>query len=405
MLDGQRGTVRGVNLVTYSNIEGGHAGTGNINLDTLFVDAGNNDFRLDPLSPSVNTGSNVAVPVFLTVDLDGEARIDEGTVDMGPYEYNRPFVMLTLTVLGKGETLPAAGVMTEVLVGTPIAIEAIPDLGWTFTGWSIAAGNVTLDDADAISTTVTLNDTSAATLTAGFAWYVTAGMIFPVDANDVDLPNAGSFRLKPAVYSVYTDPVKLLADKTAKAKVLSKVDKTNGIRAIDCEWTKKIKLFDSKIFKADQKDGASALDWLDPVEGNQPESLVMDLRLVSKETADQSLNDQALLAPPEIDNVMPDVDADGNDILIITGRWFGTKKPKVWREYLDAKTGVAIKQQKYKVLAPDLTYTNAKGKPICMDPATGASRVVVQIPVKVPDGLNGTLVLDNGTGMAVTKLK
>ncbi len=406
IIAGQRGVLRGVNLVTYSNVEGGHAGTGNINADPLFADAGNDDFRLLPASPSVDTGSNAAVPLFLTVDLDGEARIAEDVVDMGAYEYHQPTALLTLAVVGDGETLPAAGAPTEVLIGVPVDIEAIPAAGWTFTGWSITAGNVTLGDAAAISTTVTLNDSNGATLTAGFAWMVTAGSEFPINANDVvGLPNVGNFRLKPTIYAVYRDPVKLLDGKMAKAKILTKVDKTIGAGAVDCTWTRKIKLFNSKTFKTDQAAGQSAADWLALAAGNQ-EPLTMDLRLDSKEAGvdDQSLNDQAQLVPPEIAAVTPDVDADGNDLLIITGRWFGLKKPKVSREYLDAKTGLAIKQQKCKVLTPDLTYTDAKGKPVCMDRANGDSRVVVQVPAKDPGGLNGVVVLDNGVGMAAVSL-
>jgi hypothetical protein len=45
-----------------------------------------------------------------------------------------------------------------------------------------------------------------------------------------------------------------------------------------------------------------------------------------------------------------------------------------------------------------------EGKPVCMAPANGDSRVVVQVPVKDPGGLNGVVVLDNGVGLAAVAL-
>jgi hypothetical protein len=75
-------------LVTYSDVEGGNAGTGNIDQNPIFAD---NDLRLAPISPCVDAGSNAAVSV--TTDYDGHQRIHDGdgnmtaTVDMGPFEY------------------------------------------------------------------------------------------------------------------------------------------------------------------------------------------------------------------------------------------------------------------------------------------------------------------------------
>ncbi|MCK9462006.1 MAG: DUF1565 domain-containing protein [Proteobacteria bacterium] len=78
--------------VTYSNIQGGYAGTGNIDADPLFIDAESGDLHLQSTSPCIDTGSNDAVPDDVTTDLDGNPRIVDGdsdstaTVDMGAYE-------------------------------------------------------------------------------------------------------------------------------------------------------------------------------------------------------------------------------------------------------------------------------------------------------------------------------
>lgn len=81
-------------VVSYSNVQGGFTGTGNITVDPLFVNpqppsaapttAG--DYRLQKCSPAVNSGSNGLVPPGITLDLDSSRRIAYGTVDMGSYE-------------------------------------------------------------------------------------------------------------------------------------------------------------------------------------------------------------------------------------------------------------------------------------------------------------------------------
>ena len=90
----------GTPVITYSNIQGGYAGTGNIDADPLFVrmpwpgpdglfgtaDDDLGDLRLRPGSPSLNTGSNEAISAGVSTDLAGNARIQDSIVDMGAYE-------------------------------------------------------------------------------------------------------------------------------------------------------------------------------------------------------------------------------------------------------------------------------------------------------------------------------
>jgi hypothetical protein len=80
---------------TYSNVQGGWPGVGNINADPLFVDADgadgvigteDDDLSLLPGSPCNNTGDNSVVPPWLETDLDGNPRIMNDIVDMGAYE-------------------------------------------------------------------------------------------------------------------------------------------------------------------------------------------------------------------------------------------------------------------------------------------------------------------------------
>lgn len=71
---------------TYSCIQDGHSGTGNILDDPLFIDAENGDYHLNITSPAIDKGSNDALSVMVSEDYDGHLRQIGTSVDMGPYE-------------------------------------------------------------------------------------------------------------------------------------------------------------------------------------------------------------------------------------------------------------------------------------------------------------------------------
>ncbi len=104
-LDGGTGPI-------YSCIQGGAVGNGNIATDPRFVDPDgpddmpdtyeDNDFRLTPASPCIDTALNDD-SMRITADLDGNPRIWRGllswTVDMGAYEYeSRQFKCIEIAV-------------------------------------------------------------------------------------------------------------------------------------------------------------------------------------------------------------------------------------------------------------------------------------------------------------------
>ena len=74
----------GTPSVTYSDIQGGYTGTGNIDENPLFVSG--SDLHLQTGSPCLNAGDNDSVPAGITTDLDGLPRIINLVVDMGAYE-------------------------------------------------------------------------------------------------------------------------------------------------------------------------------------------------------------------------------------------------------------------------------------------------------------------------------
>jgi hypothetical protein len=94
--------------VTYSDVQGGWTGTGNISTDPQFTRLGtrsiegewiDGDYRLKASSPAIDAGSSTALPAdsldldgdgntseVLPVDLNGNSRVLGSQVDMGAYE-------------------------------------------------------------------------------------------------------------------------------------------------------------------------------------------------------------------------------------------------------------------------------------------------------------------------------
>ena len=71
--------------VSFSNIQGGYSGIGNIDEIPQFVSPANNNFHLSSISPCINTGDNYVegIPEY---DFDGNNRIHCDFVDMGAFE-------------------------------------------------------------------------------------------------------------------------------------------------------------------------------------------------------------------------------------------------------------------------------------------------------------------------------
>lgn len=97
--------------VTYSNIQGGWFGTGNIDNNPLFVDAQNGNYRLGPSSPCIDAGNGSMAPVL---DKDGNHRYDYPNVqntgggipnitDIGAYELVGPLAITTTSLPGGKE--------------------------------------------------------------------------------------------------------------------------------------------------------------------------------------------------------------------------------------------------------------------------------------------------------------
>jgi hypothetical protein len=78
--------------VSYSDVQGGWAGAGNVDTDPLLIDPGSGDYRLSFGSACIDAGDPAFAPQPGETDLDGNPRLADGDgdgavrVDMGAYE-------------------------------------------------------------------------------------------------------------------------------------------------------------------------------------------------------------------------------------------------------------------------------------------------------------------------------
>ena len=89
--------------ITYTDIQDGWFGEGNIDLDPLFADDINFDYRLLENSPGINAGNpdttGLELPFF---DLGGNPRFVGNRIDMGVYEYQNVAVQNENMILDSG---------------------------------------------------------------------------------------------------------------------------------------------------------------------------------------------------------------------------------------------------------------------------------------------------------------
>lgn len=111
----------GVSTVRNSDVYNGFSGTGNINVDPLFVGGG--DLHLRAGSPARGAGTSVGAP---TTDLDGNPRPVGGPIDMGAYQY-------TVGTGGSPTPVVAAGYTGGSIAGTYGTLNLASNGSYTYT--------------------------------------------------------------------------------------------------------------------------------------------------------------------------------------------------------------------------------------------------------------------------------
>lgn len=144
-------------MVGYSVVGGGWAeGHDIVDADPLFADA---DLRLSTASPAINAGGNGSLPPD-SHDLDGDgntsetlpldladcARVVDGTVDAGAYEYETAVHTVTFDLGAHGTRTGGGNLVQRIAHGEAAgAPEFDTEEGWAFTGWDHAFNVVTED--------------------------------------------------------------------------------------------------------------------------------------------------------------------------------------------------------------------------------------------------------------------
>jgi uncharacterized repeat protein (TIGR02543 family) len=140
-------------------------GLGDISADPMFIDAASGDYHLRYNSPCIDAGINA--PELPNYDLDGDSRILDGdndgtaVVDMGADEYVIVYFSLTIETSTGGTTVPSPDVYSHP-EGTEVQVEAVPNSGYQFTGWS--------GDVSGTANPITLTVDSDKSITANFSF-------------------------------------------------------------------------------------------------------------------------------------------------------------------------------------------------------------------------------------------
>jgi len=115
----------------YSDTTGSNA---RIISNPYFANAGARDFHLQSGSPCIDVGASVG----LTRDYDGRAVPQGSGPDLGAFEYGSGggTTSYTLTVTATNGTVTRTPNQSSYAAGTSVTLQATPNSGYTFTGWS-----------------------------------------------------------------------------------------------------------------------------------------------------------------------------------------------------------------------------------------------------------------------------
>ncbi len=276
--------------------------------------------------------------------------------------------------MGSGATgLPDAPIRTLVIytgdsnwiyVGTEVGIFASEDAGTTWSASNDGPTNCSVDEL------FWLGDTTLVAAThgrgcfkitigggggGGGGYNVTIGSTFDIAATNLTTSGITQFDKKPKVFISYVVGTKT---KKKNIKVLTKVYPAN---AISCEWKSKI-IAGQYTLNVQPKTKGTKYD---------PESISNDF----------NVEDPAYDATPFVDQ---------GTYIVIDGTYFGTKKPKVYFQYVDVKG--KTKKLKFKVTS------------YIMDTSTGDSQVEATKHKNLVAGLSGQLIIENKIGSDSTNV-
>lgn len=182
-------------FITWSNVEGGHTGAGNIDSDPIFVDATNGNVHLPYGSPCVDTGTSDGAP---DCDLDENPRPVGTGVDMGAYEAIP--TSITISALTASPDSGTSPLNVEFSCTANDSAATITDYNWSF-------GDGENQTLLTNSTQHTYNTTGEFTVTCTVhndVGGMVAKQVLVTVSNDPPLANAGPDQIVPGT-SVFLD--------------------------------------------------------------------------------------------------------------------------------------------------------------------------------------------------------
>ena len=247
---------------------------------------------------------------------------------------------------------------------------------------------------------------------------VTLGKIFQLFPTNITGYTIANFATKPSVKATYTVP---FSDPPKTGSTGMKLmNKITGVSPspifADLEWTKTVKLVDSKEWLKTETCAQTLARLFPPRAKITSLNCELATKITFTNVAGEKVKLEAAstisveLVPPVIYEVMftdppglVTAVAGPNTRLTIYGAYFGKSAPSVWLEYLD---GTTVKKLKLKVQKP-YAFDDYKGAHFksCMDIYDGDSQINVTTP-EWPSGWNHSvphnIVIDNKVARATT---
>lgn len=311
-----------------------------------------------------------------TVALSGDATLTARFSTAPP-----AMATVDFAVFPKWGGVTGPGERTTANAGACLAIAALPFADYTFLNWTAEpAESAEFASATSMSTQVRIKgDVKLAARFKAPDMKLTQGSAIQVPANRLGI---SEFSKAPKVIG-----------STPRKSVAMKVIGNFPSDTVTAEWPAKPKIYDPADYK-NPAHGLGALLDQQPMAPVGLRPLVIDATKADDARLDLAGLGDCMLVPPLLKSVIGEF-AEGS-VLGLSGTYFGTKAPKVSVEY--------VKNGKYFTQSCPLVkmffYTDASGKPSCMDPPTGESVMNVTYPA-LPSGAQptGYLILENAIGM------
>ena len=311
----------GVGNITYSDVQGGYSGEGNIDADPQFSDAANDDFHFEANAPVVDAGTNDGIAA---TDFDGSARPFDGDrdgtamSDMGPYEYqNTPPEIVSEPVTTATEDQEytyqveasdpdAEEVLTYSLLEAPSFLSINPQTG-------LISGTATTDaQAGDYTVTVQVADLNQATDVQTYTLSVTAVNDAPVvsDIPDQTVQEGQTFatiNLDEYVSDEESTPEEMAWSYSGNSQLQVSID-ANHVATVtipDTNWYGSETITFTATDPGGKSDGDSAVFTV---------TNVNDAPVVS-DIPDQTIDEGQTFATIDLNAYVDDIDNDDSEIV------------------------------------------------------------------------------------------